>query len=171
MTHTTPFSSVETWSEIRDFPNYIVSNQGRVQNRTTQRLVMPTQNSNGVVIVGLMYDRKQYKRSLALLVATEFVPQPQRESFDTPIHLNGDRADNCADNLTWRPLWFARKYMKQEFDGPPSVAEPIVDVETGEVYKDSWHAAIFNGVLDVDIALGMHNNTYVWPTGQVFRLA
>jgi hypothetical protein len=71
----------------------------------------------------------------------------------------------------WRPLWFARKYNKQFTDGHATFDRPVEDVETGEVYENSMHAAIVNGVLDVEIYLSMLNNYYVWPTGQIFREA
>ena len=128
-------------------------------------------------MVGLMRyceERKkpvQYKRSLTLLVAEEFLPPTGRPAFDTPINLNGDRTDNHYTNLMWRPLWFARKYTKQFSDDHITCAYPIEDVETREFYKNSMDAATTLGLLDVEIYLSMCNNTYVWPTGQIFRKA
>lgn len=161
----------ERWSETRDFPRYLVSDNGRVQNKESGHLITPTTNNKGLVMVGLMHERKQYKRSLALMVADEFVPRPQQESFDTPIHLDGDRSNNCYYNLMWRPLWFARRYMRQFTDDHRPCMEPIEDVETGEIYDNSMHACMVNGLLDVDLVIAMMTNGYSWPTGQVFRKA
>lgn len=166
MTRTT---QEERWSETRDFPNYMVSDQGRVKNKKSSYIITPTVNSRGVMIVGLMHEGKQYKRSLALLIADEFVPRPSHDSFDTPIHLNGDRSDNRYSNLMWRPLWFSRRYMRQFTDNHTTCLERIVDVETGEVYENSMHASTVNGLLDIELYLSMLKNEYVWPTGQVFR--
>lgn len=169
MTQLTHFSSEEeVWSEINTFPSYAVSNKGRVMNNDTKYLIAQTTKPNGLVMVGLMQAGVQYKRSLALLVANAFVHRPQA-SFDTPIHFNGNRSDNHYRNLTWRPLWFARKYMKQFVDDHQTYDSPIEDIETGERYKNSMTAAVMNGVLDSEIRTSMLNNTYVWPTGQVFR--
>lgn len=166
-----PIASLpERWSEISDFPNYSVSDWGKVMNNQSGRLITPAINSRGVVIVGLMLNAKQQaKRSLALLVANAYVLKPSKPAFNTPIHLNGDVTNNHYTNLEWRPLWFARKYKQQFHDDHPTFDRPIEDVETGITYKDSWSAAIHHGLLDYEIYMSMINNTYVWPTGQIFR--
>lgn len=163
----------EVWSEIADFPGYSVSSWGRVLNDSTGYYLKITKNSRGLAIVGLMKNAIQSKRSLAVLVATAFVPRPSesRDVFDTPINLDGDRFNNHYSNLVWRPLWFARKYGKQFDDTNPAFRFPVEDVENGEVYINSRHASVVNGVLDKEVYLSMINNTYVWPTGQVFREA
>jgi len=170
------FSSVqERWSEISDFFYYSVSDWGRVRNEKRDCLITPTRNSSGVMIVGLMLQGTQYKRSLPLLVARAFLPPPMqpdgkiRAAFDTPINLDGDRENNYVVNLMWRPLWYARKYFKQFSDVHATIANPIEDMETGDLYKNSMHAATTHGLLDFMIYLAMKNNSYVWPTGQYFR--
>lgn len=165
-----PDTTAERWAEISDFPGYSVSDWGRVLNQTTGFCLTPTKKPSGLVMVGLMANRVQCKRSLPLLVANAFVIRPSNELFDTPINLDGDRMNNNYTNLMWRPLWFARKYSRQFNDEHATVDMPIEDVETGEVYQDSMHASTYNGVLDVEIYLSMLNNTYVWPTGQIFRV-
>jgi hypothetical protein len=172
-----PFSpdDAEVWAEISDFPGYSVSTHGRVRRDKTKRIATPTIKPGGLPIIGLTFNGQQCKRSLPLLVATTFVQRPsdelQREAFDTPIHLNGIRTDNRYSNLAWRPLWFARKYVAQFNDGHPTILEPVEDVERRIVYATSMDAAIANGLLDFEIVNAMEMNTYVWPTGQIFRYA
>jgi hypothetical protein len=159
----------EVWKEIRDFPNYEVSSWGNVRGKRSNRLIAVTKNSRGVPIVGLMGEnKKQQKRSLPLLVAEAHVSRPDRPAFNTPIHLDGNRLNNTRTNLIWRPLWFARKYL-QQFEQPIRYPKPIEDVETRIQYEDSRHAATIHGLLELDIRLSMLNNTYVFPTGQIFR--
>jgi hypothetical protein len=168
----TPFSpEQERWAEISDFPGYSVSDCGRVMNRDSGAILTPSSKPGGLRMIGLMKERTQMKKSLPLLVASAFVPPHPYPKFDTPIHLNGDRAFNHYTNLMWRPLWFARKYMQQFSDGHLSFEHMIEDVETHIAYKDSWSAAVHHGLLDNEIIVSMHNNTYVWPTGQIFRVA
>lgn len=161
----------ESWSVIADFPGYSVSSWGRVLNDDTGCLMKITRNTRGHAIVGLMKNGVQRKRSVTLLVATAFVPRikNRREEFDTPINLDGDRMNNHYSNITWRPLWFARKYSSQFVDDHVTYDHPIEDVETREVYINSMHASTTNGILDKSIYESMVMNTYVWPTGQVFR--
>jgi hypothetical protein len=170
MEKNTQFSPDERWVEISDFPGYSVSDRGRVLKDSINCIVKASPNTKNLYMVGLMRDCRQYKRSLPLLVAKAFVPRGDL-AFDTPINLDGERTNNHYTNLAWRPLWFARKYAKQFTDDHATIDEPIEDIETGEVYKTSMDASIANGVLDIEIVLGMHHNTYVWPTGQIFRKA
>lgn len=169
--HDEPLSNMpERWEDIFEFPGYSVSDWGRVLNDRTGFFIKPTLNSRGVAIVGLMKGGIQHKRALAPLVANAYVQRdPRQGSFDTPINLDGDRMNNHYTNLMWRPLWFARKYSKQFTDGHATFDAPIEDVETRIVYANSISAAITHGLLDLEIYLSMINNTYVWPTGQVFR--
>jgi hypothetical protein len=167
---TKPELADERWINVFGFPGYSVSDWGRVLNEGNGHQITPTRNTRGQAIVGLMKSGIQHKRSLTVLVANEFVLKDQK-SFDTPINLDGDRMNNHFANLKWRPLWFARKYHRQFVDGHSTFDSPVEDIETGEIYKNSMHASIVNGVLDVEIYLSMINNTYVWPTGQIFREA
>jgi hypothetical protein len=93
--------------------------------------------------------------------------------FNTPIHLNGDKDDNRADNLTLRPLWFAREYHKQ-FESPPRGLRIPVEITNGvglgEFFKTSWDAAIKYGLLDREILIATLNQMYVFPTYQRFRV-
>lgn len=162
-------SQDERWVSVNDFPQYSISDEGRVLNEKTGACLKPTRKPEGLLMVGLMRNGVQYKRSLALLVAQHFLPPSPKPLFNTPINLDGDRSNCHYKNLMWRPLWFSRKYMNQFVDNHNTYEWPIEDVEAREVYDNSMHASVINGVLDYEIVLSMMNNTYVWPTGQIFR--
>jgi hypothetical protein len=115
---------MEVWRQIYEFPGYSVSNMGRVRNDETGRIMALSRNQYGIVNVGLVLGRKQYKRSVALLVADAFLPTWESEVFTSPIHLNGDRSDCRAENLMWRPRWFAAKYHRQFKTGRIAVRRP-----------------------------------------------
>lgn len=159
-----------TWKSIDEFPGYSVSDDGRVRNDDTGRVLVLTRNQHHLLQVGMMRDGLQHKRSVTLLVAKAFLEPPALETFDTPINLDGDRANNHVDNLMWRPRWFAVKY-HQQFDGrEPKFNEPIQEIQTGYRYRDSLVAASTFGLLDQEIYTATLNRTYVWPTYQRFRV-
>lgn len=161
---------MECWREVHSFPNYSVSNLGRVRNEETGRLMTLLRNQHGIINVGLTKRKVQYKRSVTCLVANAFVSRPPNDYFDTPINLDGDRGNNNADNLTWRPRWFAVKYIHQFHpNAPRGFTIPVVEISTGERFDTSWEAAIKYGLLDHEIYLASLNRTYVWPTYQRFR--
>jgi len=125
-------------------------------------------NQNGHPYVGLYREGNKFNRAVALLVADVFLEPPPRESFDTPIHLDGDKKHNHVHNLMWRPRWFAIKYDMQ-FNQPRGYNKPVEDVQTGDVYPTCWEAAIANGLLAKQILLAIMNDERVWPTMQRFR--
>lgn len=161
---------MDEWKSIAGFPDYSVNPLGDVRRDATDRILVYKVNQYGVVYVGLMRDGGQRQRSVALLVATAFLPRPYGP-FDTPIHLDGNRYDNNLKNLVWRPRWFAVKYNRQfkdPYDNP--ITMPIHDLESGQEFRDSFDCAITFGLLERDIVLSILNRTYVWPTYQQFGM-
>lgn len=162
---------MEQWVQIPEFPNYSIGDQGHVRNDETGYFLAKQVNQRGLVNVGLNRNGIQYKRSVPLLVAQAFVPlaDTYSEEFDTPINVDGDRLNNAAWNLMWRPYWFAVKYVQQFKRPPRGFRTPIEEVTTGEKFDTSWDAAVKYGLLDFDIFLATMNRTFVWPTFQRFR--
>lgn len=160
----------EQWCEILQFPGYLVSNTGQVQNEKTGRMLSSNVNQRGIVNVSLYNRGHEFKRSVAVLVATAFVVTARSASFNTPINLDGDRRNNRADNLLWRPRWYAMEYFKQFHDEPNSIDEPVQEYKTGEIFKSSWEAALTFGLLDREVVRSIIRRTYAVPTYQMFQL-
>lgn len=160
----------EEWREIPLFPGYSVSDVGSVRNDETDRLMSTSVNQHGIVHVGLTKNKIQYRRALAILVAEAFILRPSFE-FDTPINLDGDRFNNRAANLLWRPRWFATQYFKQFHTYTrPCLDREVEVVETGEIFPTSWHAATALGALDRDIAMSIMSGSKARVVLQHFRL-
>ena len=168
-------NEVQEWRSIVGFPGYSVSDYGCVRSERvirkvmTHRILTPTLNTRGIPMVGINQYGVQYKRSIAVLVAEAFIRSAKSLEFNTPINLDGDRTNNRADNLAWRPLWFARKYFQQIRSGPQGIGRPVQEMQTKEVFESSWHAALSYGLIEREIVFGILNNCYVWPTYQRFR--
>lgn len=160
----------EQWRQIDDFPDYAVSDHGRVKNIKTDRIKVASLNQQGIPNVNFVVDGEQNRRSVALLVATAFVPRTHQH-IATPINMDGDRTNNHVSNLQWRARWFAVMYHKQFRPGyRPAIPRPIMDVKTGVIYPTSMHAAREFGLLDNEILLAIVNRTVVFPTHQSFQL-
>jgi hypothetical protein len=163
---------MERWLQIDEFPGYSVSDQGRVRNDLTDRIMVMVRNRAGVLMVGLFKDGVQYKRGVAKLVAERFLPHNTLETFNTPMHLDGDRTNCAASNLVWRPRWYVQKYQQQfETYRQPYVEHKVQEVGSGVIYVNSWEAAITNGLREFEVAKSVYENTTAWPTYQTFRLA
>jgi len=159
---------MEEWKELDAFPDYAVSTSGEVKRISTGRVLAHKVNQYGVVYVGLMRGYKQRQRSVALLVAKTFLERPPTP-WDTPINLNGDRHDNRVENLAWRPRWYAIHYNRQ-FKTPYEypINESIVDLNTKDLYRNSWECATQNGLLERDVVLSILNRTFTAVTFQQF---
>lgn len=162
---------MEKWLKIAGFPEYSVSDYGRVRNDEFNRIMALSINQNGIVHVGLTTNRVQRKMSVTRLVAYAFLRCPQHPSFDTPINLDGDRRNNFAANILWRPRWFATEYFRQfreTLDEKYTV--PIRDADTGRPYDSSWEVAMEFGLLVRDVFRSAVLGSKVWPTNQIFAL-
>src|ERR1044072_9948837 len=103
---------MELWLPLKQFPGYSASSLGYIRNDRRDSLlsVLLTQSRP---YVGLMYNGVQVKRSLPKLICETFVPKPANPLFTTPIHRDGELTNCQADNLLWRPRWFALKHLEQ----------------------------------------------------------
>lgn len=161
---------MERWKLIENFPDYSVSDHGRVRSNKSERILALNVNQYGLLQVGMMRDGEQKHRSVPLLVAKAFIPQPSGP-FDTPVNLDGNRYNNHYENLVWRPRWFAIKYNQQirhPYEHP--IMSPLVDVKTGIVSEDSTQCFKQYGLLEEDLVMSILNRTYVWPTYQEFAI-
>ena len=157
---------MEEWIEIDEFPEYSVSTHGRISNDRRDIILTPSLNSRGIPTVGMSLGLRQYRRSVPVLVASGY-----GDHFNTPTHLNGDRLDCHADNLVWRPRWFAIDFHKTIiYDQFPDWHDsPFEVVQTQEVFQKPLPCAKKYGLLQMDIFMALINNRPAFPGGIEFR--
>ena len=160
----------ERWFELEEFPDYAVSTLGEVYNIKTGMPRRTSINQQGIVKISLYKGRELITRSVAVMVAEAFC-DGQTEFFNTPIHLDGDRENCRAENLMWRPRWFAVQYHRQ-FQSPEfhSSDVHIVEVGTGKEYYGVKDACMDLGLYYNDVYRSYLYYTSVPLTRQEFRL-
>jgi len=162
---------LEEWLPLEEFPDYAVSNYGYVMNLNTGKTLSRSPVQYGMLTVALMHDGQQYRRSIATLVATHFIEAPPREDFNTPIHLDGDRANCRADNLAWRPRWFAVNYHMERRH--PQFTDWKADFrlnETWEVFDNLSVPAMKYGLLEREIHKSIVEGKQTFPQGFTFSM-
>lgn len=94
---------MERWAEVIGFENYAVSDQGRIRNIDTGRILKPCYNYAGHESwygqLTLMRNGKYYQRYINRLVAIAFC-----EGYSLGLEVNhedGDKTNAAAHNLTW----------------------------------------------------------------------
>lgn len=94
---------MEEWKPIEDFPEYEVSNLGRVKSlnyhRSGQEQLLKQVLQNGYLIVCLHKDKIQKNVKVHRLVVKAFLPNPENKR--TIDHINRNKQDNRLENLRW----------------------------------------------------------------------
>jgi hypothetical protein len=89
----------EIWRSISGFPDYQVSNIGRVRAATTGKIIKGSLGREGYVVVALHNDCKWANMYIHRLVAQEFLQNHDSKPY--VAHVDHDRANNCFTNLRW----------------------------------------------------------------------
>lgn len=91
---------MEIWKDINGYPDYQVSNYGRIWSKKTQRYLKQQLKKNGYYNVGLYaINGKMKKERVHRLVALAFVDNPH--NYTVVNHIDGDKTNNKAENLEW----------------------------------------------------------------------
>ena len=90
---------LEEWKIIDDFPNYSISNTGKVRKNATGKLLSLRHNHHGYLMCWLYNNNHKKGLQVHRLVDAAFIRKPLvNEVID---HINGVRDDNRVCNLRW----------------------------------------------------------------------
>lgn len=142
---------MECWAEIEDFPKYLVSDEGRVVNRRTDRILRPQRTRNGYLIVTLCNESLAISKTVHRLVARAFLDP---SLFDLQVnHIDGDKTYNDVSNLE---LITCVENHKHAFEMGLQLykgrAIPIRCVETGDEFESMEEAAKRMGTYQSNIS-------------------
>ena len=89
----------EIWKEIPGYDLYEASNQGRIRNKKSKRLISLVPKGDGYIHVTIRKNGKYTGPSVHKLVALAFLPN--EEGKQTVNHKDKDRSNNNVENLEW----------------------------------------------------------------------
>ena len=136
---------MEVWKDVQGFEGqYQVSNMGRVRSldaiieifnakrKKAGKIKIPTPDSKGYLTVKFHHScTKRVHR----LVAETFIPNPN--SYPQVNHIDGDKTNNCVDNLEWVTNLQNRTHAVRM---GLHYSKPVLCVETGCVYPSGNEA-------------------------------
>lgn len=131
---------MEQWKTIETFDNYEVSDEGRIRNVSTGRVIRQQKHPRtGLPMVPIYRGGKQYTRNVHRLVAEAFLDEPPENCV--PIHIDGDRSNCHADNLEWRSLSYARELTQERGRTTPMDPRPVRHIELNLEFPNALEAA------------------------------
>jgi hypothetical protein len=170
----------EEWLPIKDNPDYLISNYGRVYNSRQNQMMAESKTPQGDRKVTLSTNGDRVTRSIRVLVAEAFVAPPEMMPThhpsahpDTVIMLDNDQDNVVVWNLAWRPRWFAHKYARQFKVHQPSYyyENIVINVDTIERYANIVAVGTTEGVLFDDVFRSITMGEVVYPTNSRFIFA
>jgi hypothetical protein len=158
----------ETFVAIQGYPDYAISDHGRVMSLRRNRELTGTPNQWGVFSVGLTEDGLVTRIPIKNLVARHFV-DGESEIFNSPVLKDTDQRNLHWTNIVWRPRWFAWEYTHQ-WRVPETLLYhgSLVDLDGGGAYDSPQECAMVNCLLVRDVVARALNGQRVPFTGQRF---
>lgn len=87
----------ETWTKVKDIENYEVSDEGRVRNSKTGKILGHSIDEQGDDVVYMYEGRRKHKRKVHCLVAESYLDGDVEHSYIK--HIDGNKRNVRADNL------------------------------------------------------------------------
>ena len=91
---------MEEWKIITNYPQYSVSNQGKIKNNRTQRILKPALR-NGYDAITLCKNNTKKTYHIHSIVANQFLTMPSNEIKYVINHKNEIKTDNRLENLEY----------------------------------------------------------------------
>lgn len=88
---------MEQWMEIKNYPKYLISDEGRVINRQTEIILKQKFNRGDYLIVNLYNQYNMKTKTVHRLVAEAFLDSDLKELQVN--HKDGDKTNNAVWNL------------------------------------------------------------------------
>lgn len=86
----------EKWIESTEFPNYEVSDTGKIRRMKNSRELKLAFNSSDYVVARIYYNKKKYTKSISRMVWESFNNCKCSETID---HIDRDKSNNSLSNL------------------------------------------------------------------------
>ena len=131
---------MEQWKVVKDFKNYEVSDEGKIRNISTGRILKPKLNRGGYNIVDLYIKGRAVTKRIHRLVAEAFIPNPDNKSDVN--HINENKTDNRVKNLNWMTRTENINHGTRNKCSAISQSKPIIVIYHDNTYEEYPSAKI-----------------------------
>jgi hypothetical protein len=91
---------MEQWKKIKGYPDYSISDFGNVRSDRFNRLLKASPSSQSYLYVNLTNNKKKKTTAVHKLVIEHFGASVTEANMVVD-HLDGNKQNNCIDNLEW----------------------------------------------------------------------
>lgn len=135
----------EIWKNISGYPNYQISNMGRVKslgnNKTRkEKILKGVENGRGYLQVVLNKEGKGKKYRIHRLVAAAFIPNP--DNLPQVNHRNENKTDNRVENLEYCDSKYNINYGSRNERMAKAKSIPILQFSKTDDLLRKWDSAI-----------------------------
>lgn len=159
------------WKTIEEFPNYEISMDCVIRNKKTGHIKKQSVGKRGYLVVSMCKDNKVYLRTVHILYARAFIPNPK--GLPMVNHKNGNKINCTFDNLEWTTardnVLHARLTGLHTSDGDKKVSQYSKDGNLIATYKSASEASRITGIKRCNICSVARGNTrqksaggYIW---------
>lgn len=142
---------MEEWKVITEYPNYMISNTGKVYSKINNIVLKPKIDRYGYYVVTLRKDNKNKSVTIHRLVANYFLDKV--EGKDVVNHLDSNKLNNNVNNLEWTTVSGNTKhcFINNETFKKQVLANAVKGIETNkkkvkvflnDIYLDSYDSII-----------------------------
>lgn len=160
---------MEEWRQSKDMKNYEVSNEGRVRNSKTGKIMKTQFNEKGYEVLALRDGGRQYSKRVHRLVAEAFDDRSD-EGLEV-THRDKNRANNRLDNLEWKTRADIIKQTYEEGRKQTHRMKRVKCVETGEEYDSIAECSDDMKITRQSISRCVNNPVLTTREGYHFRPA
>jgi predicted XRE-type DNA-binding protein len=108
----------EVWKVIEEFPDYSVSNFGRVKSLKFGKEKIRKQHKRGKYLSIDLWKNGKYKNKYVHILVFETHSNCKLKSYEDVHHVNGCKENNIFDNLTMTPESGHRSFHKKGENNP-----------------------------------------------------
>ena len=139
---------MEIWKDIDGYPDYMVSNMGRVKSlernvvkgkgglyKIEEKILKSIKKRDGYLQINLSKDGKQKTHLIHRLVAQAFLLNPN--NLVEINHIDEDKTNNRADNLEW----CSREYNCNYGTRNERISIPILQFSKTDEFIKKWDSA------------------------------
>lgn len=126
------------WYHLQEFPEcqYEINKLGEIRNKKSMQKLKGTISKDGYLAYLLTINGKSYRRLAHVLVAKQFLPNPQ--GYPVVNHIDENKLNPCIDNLEW--ITYAENSLHgtaQERSGERR-SKPINEYDLDGRYLRTW---------------------------------